>query len=1402
MATPGGDSVVLEEEIDPDYEPTENEVVEYAKWLGMDMEEDKDLVWIAREGLKAPLPDNWKPCKTLDTLEIYYFNFASGDSTWDHPCDAYYRNLYEEEKKRRVMRSQTGSSVRDDGRAKKKEQKAVKEITRQQKGLDLSEDEKRHLNQVKRNSFNVDPTEGRKPFFSGGSTHSLTNRNPLPGIRPTSAPKDTPRNVVESLSKRQGRASSVEDSYESNSSRNDRRSKPRNKKVESEEEDFEEEKNVFDTTGLRMAHDDEIQEMQKEFEQNMENQEKRLNRLYQKEHDEMVEQHEQMLNQQKDHFDTKFEGRRRQNDEELVKLESELNAEYETVKDELRRENEIRIQKLEGELLKEEEEAESRLECFKRDSDQIEDLRETQKDLNSTIRNLESQRENLERGNNELLQQQKSNRLDFENNLKREKSTLQSLESKGDILKGRVRELTTEKENIDKQKEQLEQSVVDKHSILRDLDFKIRDQNSALVSLEESIKNSEVAHKQRMELAKNSLEERKAKNEETLSELETRQLAKSAQIESMEAQRFELRKEIEDLRTAKSSKEMVVNKLSIEQVRQEEREILQRSHLSELERLNQEIGLLQMSLRQEKEKSSGLDYQLGRIRQEQMEEAEEAVAKGIADKKLLNFERSSRTSLEDRIGALNVQLVESKERYGTKLNELENIRNTLELKISSLQASQLLMVQGKDDESSIQMVDLNSKIQELRGKINDKEDRIRELQVEVQKYSMRNQELLTMQDSDGMEKHKEINERLQETERLYAQAVLDLDQARKDDTQQTSLDHKLAQKSRELTQLNERLRQLNSSNQENSDLVVLLRSEIEILKSEKNAVELSKVENDESIDRMLSRFHTEIDHANAHKLETEESLNALKRTHSNLKIMYEQRGSDVERADETVARHKDEIRNLQNLLHAAQRERIQVDNPSPRFERSLERLKQEKDELEEELRLSQSQEITSGQEIGRLKREHHALTREKVKLEEELGQFQSQEIISEKEIGRLKREHHTLMREKASTDEYWKNETHLLQLDLDTRTSQLEDAQRNQETLQHRLQELKNDDQLLGLKAKERKLGLEKTELEHHIKELKSKVQDLESKVRDFDEIVPQVMNNMEEADSRVVRKVRTWVNHDFVREKSILETTKTLIDSQIRELQDQKQRLLDETMKTSRSSNSKVAVQISSFLQSQTSRIDSGILELQDRDEGIMVMIDTISSLYSVALELLRDPSNVDLLERYEHQFSIYNRSNFYDHTESVSSDSNDFENESIRHNRQRPYYYQPYFASGYPPPFVYMNDPYAPPPQIPVPRQTRPPLQNLYNDRVANGYTQPSNTRNQLYVPPRTEDPMDRADLHVNRSFADTNTYARAQSDWLMNLSRELPTIAAKVERRPTAAQYSLKTKHKSSRRRKTAN
>ncbi|KAJ3091294.1 hypothetical protein HK102_001039 [Quaeritorhiza haematococci] len=102
-------SVILEEEFDENYEPSQEEILEYAKFLGIDPEKEKDLLWIARDSLKAPLPPNWKPCQT-DDGNIYYFNFVTGESIWDHPCDEHYRKLYEKEKaKREAGKNGTGA---------------------------------------------------------------------------------------------------------------------------------------------------------------------------------------------------------------------------------------------------------------------------------------------------------------------------------------------------------------------------------------------------------------------------------------------------------------------------------------------------------------------------------------------------------------------------------------------------------------------------------------------------------------------------------------------------------------------------------------------------------------------------------------------------------------------------------------------------------------------------------------------------------------------------------------------------------------------------------------------------------------------------------------------------------------------------------------------------------------------------------------------------------------------------------------------------------------------------------------------------------------------------------------------------------------------------------------------
>ena len=37
------------------------EIFEYARVIGIDPEREKDLLYVAREGINAPMPENWKP---------------------------------------------------------------------------------------------------------------------------------------------------------------------------------------------------------------------------------------------------------------------------------------------------------------------------------------------------------------------------------------------------------------------------------------------------------------------------------------------------------------------------------------------------------------------------------------------------------------------------------------------------------------------------------------------------------------------------------------------------------------------------------------------------------------------------------------------------------------------------------------------------------------------------------------------------------------------------------------------------------------------------------------------------------------------------------------------------------------------------------------------------------------------------------------------------------------------------------------------------------------------------------------------------------------------------------------------------------------------------------------------
>jgi hypothetical protein len=54
------DQLILEDNNDENYVPPEDEIHKYAQLIGIDPDLEPHLLWIAREGINAPLPENWK----------------------------------------------------------------------------------------------------------------------------------------------------------------------------------------------------------------------------------------------------------------------------------------------------------------------------------------------------------------------------------------------------------------------------------------------------------------------------------------------------------------------------------------------------------------------------------------------------------------------------------------------------------------------------------------------------------------------------------------------------------------------------------------------------------------------------------------------------------------------------------------------------------------------------------------------------------------------------------------------------------------------------------------------------------------------------------------------------------------------------------------------------------------------------------------------------------------------------------------------------------------------------------------------------------------------------------------------------------------------------------------------
>ncbi|XP_053819395.1 centrosomal protein of 164 kDa isoform X4 [Vidua chalybeata] len=130
-----GDQLVLEEDYNESYVPMEQEIRDFAPTIGIDPDKESELLWLARECLVTPMPPEWKACQDIAGGDIYFFNFESGLSSWEHPCDEHYKQLVIREREKLLARGSVKKEKKEKKEKKDKKEKKEKKKDKKEKQL-------------------------------------------------------------------------------------------------------------------------------------------------------------------------------------------------------------------------------------------------------------------------------------------------------------------------------------------------------------------------------------------------------------------------------------------------------------------------------------------------------------------------------------------------------------------------------------------------------------------------------------------------------------------------------------------------------------------------------------------------------------------------------------------------------------------------------------------------------------------------------------------------------------------------------------------------------------------------------------------------------------------------------------------------------------------------------------------------------------------------------------------------------------------------------------------------------------------------------------------------------------------------------------------------------------------
>jgi hypothetical protein len=85
---------LAEQSLDSDSETDLAEVYEYAKYLGMDVQAEPELLFIAKYAMEADVPTGWTACLDASGTE-YFCDLKTGTTQYQHPMDSKYIEMYQ-----------------------------------------------------------------------------------------------------------------------------------------------------------------------------------------------------------------------------------------------------------------------------------------------------------------------------------------------------------------------------------------------------------------------------------------------------------------------------------------------------------------------------------------------------------------------------------------------------------------------------------------------------------------------------------------------------------------------------------------------------------------------------------------------------------------------------------------------------------------------------------------------------------------------------------------------------------------------------------------------------------------------------------------------------------------------------------------------------------------------------------------------------------------------------------------------------------------------------------------------------------------------------------------------------------------------------------------------------------